>query len=119
MEEYKSLNLVGYSQDSKIVDRQNIFTETSKILIDTINLTRKCQYMKNIGLSETFNKYYDEATDKFDYSRTNEFVAEFKEKVPLSEYDAYKELIDKIHDNCEPNLVLPGLPFLFALRFLF
>ena len=63
-----------------------------------------------------FNAYFDEATGKFDQTRRKEFLNDFVKNVPLSEYTDYKELIDKIHDNGEADLMMPGIPSIFALR---
>ncbi len=100
--------------DKNAVDNKKVYAETSKLLIDSIKLTRKCKYLKQLGLSASFDSYFDES-DKFDFSRLDEFVKEFREKVPISSYEDYLELINLIYFKAETNVLLPGLPKFFAL----
>ena len=116
MDEFKILNLPNFTQDCLSVDKETLLNDFTNLLIETINLARNCQYSKKIGLSNVFNAYFDEATGKFDQTRRKEFLNDFVKNVPLSEYTDYKELIDKIHDNGEADLMMPGFPSIFALR---
>ena len=118
MEEIKILKLDNFTKDSNTIDKEKLQNDITNILIEIIKLARNCQYMKSINLSNVFNKYFDETTGEFDNSRKKEFLTDFVQKVPLSEYTDYKELIDRIHDKGESDLLLPGLPSLFALRLL-
>ena len=115
MEELKILSLDNFTRDFQAINKEKMFNEVTNILVETINLVRNCEYLKKINLSNVFNKYFDEITGKFDSTRKNEFLNEFVQKVPVSEYKDYKELIDRIHDKGESDIMLPGLPSLFAL----
>jgi hypothetical protein len=117
MDVYKILKLPNFTQDCLSIDKEKLFNDSSNILIETIDMARNCQYLKSIGLSSVFNKYFHETTGKFDQTRRKELINEFVKNAPLSDYPDYKDLIDKIHDNCETDLLMPGLPTIFTLRY--
>ena len=106
--------MIGIVTDNKSVDTQKIFHQNSELLIQIINVSRKCKYLKQLGISSSFDSYYD-ANEKFDYSRMNEFVHEFRNSVPISEYQNYRELIDLIYSQGRSDVILPGLPNFFCL----
>ena len=45
----------------------------------------------------------------------DEFVSEFRDSVPISEYQNYKELIDLIYSQGKSDVILPGLLNFFSL----
>lgn len=103
--------------DHTLVDKQKIQSASIKILTEIIKNVRNSQYLKKIGLSSLFNSYFDTETCTFDEAKTEQFLNDFKEKIPLSEYSDYEELIDKIYSNGEENVLFPGLPHMFTIRY--
>jgi hypothetical protein len=115
MSEMKKFIEKNFTENKNKVDKQEILINCTKELIKTIELVRNCEYFKRLRLSNVFNAYfYDNGS--FNFSQMNEFLKDFKEKVPISNYDDYIELIDKIYFNGESNILLPGLPTVFAMR---
>ncbi len=103
--------------DHTLVDKQKIQSSSIKILTEIIKNVRNSQYLEKIGVSSLFNSYFDTETGAFDEAKTEHFLNDFKEKIPLSEYSDYEELIDKIYSNGEENILFPGLPHMFTIRY--
>ncbi len=100
--------------DKTKIDTEKLNRETCTHLVEIIKSARKCKYLRQLGLSESFETYFNES-NTFDMSRLNEFVEEFRTKCPISNYDDYASLIDSIYSRAETDVLLPGIPNFFAL----
>ena len=103
--------------DHKSIDKNVIRAASTNILIEIFKNIRNSQYLKKLGFSSLFNSYYDNETGIFDQTRREQFLNDFKEKLPLSEYSDYEEFIDKIYSNGEEDVLFPDQPDLFTIRF--
>jgi hypothetical protein len=101
----------------KSIDKNIIRAASTNILIEIFKNIRNSQYLKKLGFSSLFNSYFDNETGIFDQTRREQFLNDFKEKLPLSEYSDYEEFIGKIYSNGEEDVLFPGQPDLFTIRF--
>ena len=102
------------TEDKAKIDTEKLNRETCIHLVEIIKSARKCKYLRQLGLSESFDAYFNES-DTFDMNRLTEFAEEFRTKCPISNYEDYASLIDLIYSRAESDVLLPGIPSFFAL----